>query len=100
VGVKELIAAIEAELARWQAEAGPGRLPARAALHLRQGLRATFAEVGRACPAAHDAWRREMPRGKARCCERCLNRWTAMALDGLGVAFSDPKKNLRRFRGG
>jgi hypothetical protein len=100
VEVKELIAAIEAEIARWLAEARAGRLPARATLLLRQGLRATFAEVGRACPAAHDGWRMEMPRGKARCCERCLNRWTDMALDELGVDHSDPKKNPRRFRGG
>jgi hypothetical protein len=99
-GLGESIAAAEAELASLHSQATAGRPPASAALHLRQGLRATFWECGPQCPHARAPGRRGRKPARARCCESCLNRWTTMALDVLGVAYPDPKKNPRRFRGG
>ena len=108
-GLGESIVAAEKELKSLRSQATANRLPSGAGLHLLQGLLATFAECGPQCPHSH--WRaaspkqngprrRDTPRAKARCCKRCLNRWTDMALDELGVDHSDPKKNPRRFRGG
>jgi hypothetical protein len=110
-GLAVLIDTMKAELASWRKSARAGRPPSSAAVHLRQGLRATFEACGPECPRSHDAWRADRPkqtglrrRGRkpvrVRCCESCLNRWTALALDVLGVAHSDLKKNPRRFRRG
>jgi hypothetical protein len=95
----ELLGNTELELAKLRRQATAGRPPASAALHLQQGLRAAFAECGPVCPHAHASGRRGEKPAKARRCEPYLDCWTAKALDELGVAHSNPKKNPRRFRG-
>jgi len=95
----ELLGNTERELAKLRSQATAGRPPASAVLHLLQGLLATFAECGPVCPHAHAPGRKGEKPAKARCCKRYLNRDTDMALDELGVAHSDPRKNPRRFRG-
>jgi hypothetical protein len=95
----ELLCNTECELAKLRSQATAGRPPASAALHLQQGLCAAFAECGPVCPHARAPGRRGEKPAKARCCESCLDRWTATALDVLGVAHSDPKKNPRRLLG-